>query len=456
MTVEWEIYYQNVLKIQGVAHPRNFVAGLISADTLSDIGLKALNDGAVHYVSYRGWYQNVVLPLSQVMARFDEIEADIIAACPYRTDGVILQVDDDTLFRSMGHGSRSHYGQMAKKIAGEPVEAEIIGVTWGVGRTGRVSPVLSIQPTVMSGAVITSVTAHNAGFVKTHGIGVSAVGSFIRSGEVIPKLLKINKKVAAEIISQCPCCASELFWEGDFLNCQNDACEGRLASQLEYLAKMLGIDLIGGKAAQKLAQAGYDRVGFLSITDDKLQAAGFGAGQAANIIAEINRVKAAPIEDFKVLASVGIHTLGRRASQQLLSEYPLDVLLSGVSIEQISALSGFADAKAGYITKGVVENRDLITFLVQWFDAINPSKLEIAHDAPLVGLNIVFTGTLTSGSRNELERNAEALGAKVQSAVNKKTNYLVTGMNTGASKTSKAAALGVKVISEEEYLSMIA
>lgn len=451
-----ELYFQYVLKPQNVAHPRNFVAGLISADTLSDIGLKALKDGAVHYVSYRNWHQNVVLPLSEVLARFEEIEADMIAACPYRTDGVILQVDNDALFHSMGHGSRSHFGQVAKKIAGEPVEAEITGVTWGVGRTGRVSPVLSIQPTVMSGAVITSVTAHNAGYVKTHGIGAGAVGSFIRSGEVIPKLLKVNKKAPAGIISECPCCTSELFWEGDILNCPNDACEGRTASQLEYLAKMLGIDLIGGKAAEKLAQAGIDRIGFLSISNAGLQAAGFGAGQAANIIAEIERVKAAAIEDFKILASAGIHTLGRRASRTLLSEYPLDALLAGVSAEQVSALSGFADAKAGYITQGLEQNRELITFMVQWFDEISPSKLVIAQGSPLIGLNVVFTGTLTTGSRNEIERNAELLGAKVQSAVNKKTHYLVCGSGVGASKTSKAADLGVKVITEEEYLQMIA
>lgn len=219
---------------------------------------------------------------------------------------------------------------------------------------------------------------------------------------------------------------------------------------------MLGIDLIGGKAAEKLAQAGYDSVGFLSITDEKLQAAGFGAGQAANIIAEINRVKAAPIEDFKVLASVGIHTLGRRAGKQLLSEYPLDVLLSGVSAEQISALSGFADAKAGYITAGIEKNRELIVFLVGFFEQIEPSKLVIADNAPLKGLNVVFTGTLASGSRNDMERNAEQLGAKVQSTVNGKTNFLICGANVGASKTNKAAALGVKVITESEYLEMIA
>jgi DNA ligase (NAD+) len=143
-------------------------------------------------------------------------------------------------------------------------------------------------------------------------------------------------------------------------------------------------------------------------------------------------------------------------SKSLLSEYPLDVLLSGVSMEQVSALSGFADAKAGYVVEGLRNNRQLLQFLCDFFSQIKQSKLVISNDAPLVGLNVVFTGTLSSGSRNDVERNAESLGAKVQSSVNGKTHYLVCGASVGASKTSKAAALGVKVITEAEYLQMIA
>lgn len=309
----------------------------------------------------------------------------------------------------------------------------------------------------MSGATVSNLTGHHAGNVIKHGMGVGAVALCLRSGEVIPFIQSILKPSDNVVIpTHCHCCETELVWAGDFLSCPNDACEGRVASQLEYLTKMLGIDLIGGKAAEKLAQAGIDCVGFLSITDSELQAAGFGAGQAANIIAEINRVKAAPIEDFKVLASVGIHTLGRRASKSLLSEYPLGVLLSGISAEQVSALPGFADAKAGFITEGIEKNHALISFLAQFFEQITPSKLVIADNAPLKGLNVVFTGTLSSGSRNEIERNAELLGAKVQSTVNGKTSYLVCGANVGASKTNKAASLGVKVITEAEYLQMIA
>lgn len=452
-----EAYFQSTLKPQALVHPRNFVAGLISADTLSDIGLKALNDGAVHYVSYRSWEQNVTLPLNEVLARFQAIEANIIANCPYRTDGVILQVDDEALFGSMGHGSRSHYGQLAKKIAGEPVEAEITGIIWQIGRSGRYSPILTIPETLIDDAMVSKITAHHAGNVRKQGLGAGAVGLFVRSGSVIPFHLKTLKPSNNVVIpTHCQCCNTTLEWQGDFLNCPNDACEGRAASQLEYQAKMLGIDLIGGKAAEKLAQAGIDCIGFLSITDAELQAAGFGAGQSANILAEIKRVKVAQIDDFKILASVGIHTLGRRASKGLLSEYPLNTLLSGISTEQVSALPGFADAKANYVADGIEKNRALIEFMVKFFEQITPSRVLVADDAPLKGLNVVFTGTLASGSRNEIERNAELLGAKVQSTVNGKSHYLICGASVGQSKIAKAASLGVKVLSEDEYLKMIA
>lgn len=452
-----ETYFQNVLKPQGVAHPRNFVSGIISADTLSPIAMKALEDGAVHFVSFQDNEANVVIPLCDVLAQIETIEAKLIAESPYRTDGIIIQVDDERLFASMGHGSRSHFGQIAKKIAGEPVEVEITGVQWQVGRSGRVTPVINIVPTEMSGATVSSVAAHHAGNVKAQGIGAGAVGLFLRSGEVIPFCQKILKPSVNTVLPEgCPCCETTLVWQGDFLNCTNDDCPGRIASQLEFLAKTLGIDLIGGKAAEKLATAGVDCIGLLSITDVQLQSAGFGAGQSANILAEIHRVKAAPIEDFKVLASIGIHTLGRRASKSLLSEYPLDVLLQGVSEAQISALSGFADTKAAAITTGLEKHNALLTFLVGFFDTVVKSKLDIATDAPLVGKNVVFTGTLSSGSRNDVERKAEELGAKVQSNVNGKTHYLICGANVGASKTNKAVGLGVKVISESDYLKIIA
>ncbi|MBM34083.1 MAG: hypothetical protein CML22_07265 [Rheinheimera sp.] len=451
-----EGYFQSVLKPQGVVHPRNFVAGLISADTLSPIGLKALKDGAVHFVSYDDHPGNVTVTLSAVMDLLDTVEASLIANCPYRTDGIILQVHDEQIFKSMGHGSRSHHAQLAKKIAGEPVEAEITGINWQVGRSGRVTPVLNIVPTEMSGATVSNCTAHHAGNVKAQGIGAGAVGLYIRAGEVIPKLLKVLKPSPNTVLpEECPCCQSELVWQGDFLNCNNDACECRIASQLEFLTKTLGIDLIGRKAAEKLAKAGVDCVGLLSITSEKLIGAGFGAGQAANILSEIDRVKTNPIEDFKVMASVGIHTLGKRASKNLLSEYPLNALLSGITETQITALSGFADTKATAIVDGLEKNKALLSFLAQFFVQITPSKLVISNDAPLIGLNVVFTGTLSSGSRNEVERNAEMLGAKIQSSVNGKTNVLVCGANVGVSKTSKAAALGVKVITEADYLMMI-
>lgn len=451
-----EDFFQQHLKPAGVAHPRNFVAGLISADVLNPLAEKALKDGAIHFVTYKDLESNVVLKLCDVLANIEKIEADLIANSPYRTDGIILQVHSDALFESMGHSSRSHYGQIAKKIAGEPVEATMTGVTYQIGRSGRATPVISISETEMSGAMVTSVTAHHAGNVQRLGLGAGAVGLFLRSGEVIPYLFKCLKKSDEVIIPKnCPCCQSVFAWEGDFLVCKNDACKGRIASQLEFLTKTLDMDLIGAKAAEKLAEAGIDCIGLLSISADRLEAIGFGAGQSSNIIKELSRIQSAPVDDFKILASLGIHTLGKRASKNLLSEHPIHTLGS-LTVDDICAIAGFADTKAQAIVEGLVKNAELLAFLLGFFQTVQASKIEVAKDAPLVGKSVVFTGTLSSGSRTDVERQAELLGAKVQKAVNKLTHYLVCGSGVGASKINKAAELGVQVISEGDYLAMIA
>lgn len=450
-----EEYFQNHLKPHGVVHPRSFVAGLISAQTLSPIALKALQDGAVHLVAFADFPTNVVIPLCDVLGKLEEIEAELLFSSPYRADGIVLQVHDDALFDSMGSGSRSHRGQIAKKIAGEPKEALITGVNWQTGRSGRTTPILSIEATELSDSIVTSVTAHHAGNVKKLGLGAGAVGNFIKSGEIIPFLCSVLKRSDAVVIpTHCQHCSTELVWQNDFIVCTNVTCAGRVAAQLEFSTKTWEMDLIGQKAAERLANAGIDCLKLLSITDAELQTVGFGAGQSANIIAELTRIQNSPIDDYKVLASLGIHTLGKRASRTLLSEYPL-AGLDKLTVEQVAAIAGFGDVKANAVVDGLVKNAELLKQLNAFFNTIVDSRIVVEAGAPLIGLNLVFTGTLTSGTRSEIQAKAEQLGAKIQSSPNKRTDYLVCGTGVGASKTNKASELGIKVITEAEYLAMI-
>ena len=303
--------------------------------------------------------------------------------------------------------------------------------------------------------MVSNVTGHHAGNMKRLGVGEGSVLHILRSGEVIPKLIKVLKQSDNVVIpDNCPSCGSLTTWENDYLVCPNHECEGRVAAQLQFFAKTVGMDLIGGKSAEKLASAGIDCVGLLSVTDEKLQSIGFGAGQSANILKELSRIKSFPIEDYKVLASVGIRMLGNRASKTLLKDTPITDI-TNISRLEIEMTDGFGSKKADVILSGLAEKGAFIIALISFFDDITGSKIEVTESS-VTGKNLVFTGTMVQGSRNEMIANAESLGANIQSSVSGKTDYLIAGEKVGASKLAKAEKHGVQVISEQEYLDMIA
>lgn len=454
-----EAYYQEKLKPADVKHPRNFVAGLITADNISALGQKALEDGAVRFVSYQSMAGTKVYAASdlrKMQDQLDDIELSIINACPYRTDGVVFQVDDDELFLQMGHNDSHHYGQMAKKIAGEAVEVEVENVTFQVGRTGRLSPVINITPTEIGGVMVSNVTAHHAGNVKALKIGRGAVLDVLRSGEVIPfckEVLKPADEANVHIPDACPVCSAEVQWVNDFLECTSSTCAGKVAAHLQFFTKTLNWDLIGGKAAEKLAEGGIDARGILTVDHATLVSLGFGQGQAANIIAERERVFASGIEDAKLLAALGVRMLGQRASRTLLKERDITQVLS-FTVDEIAAIEGFAQKKARVIQAGLAETQALLSDMLLHFTQIQSSKVEVT-ESPITGKSIVFTGAMVLGNRNEMSKHAESLGAKVQSSVSGKTDILVTGEKVGASKIDKANKLNVTIMSEADYVALV-
>lgn len=454
-----ESYFQQTLKPQGVVHPRNFVAGLISSDTLSHIGLKALEDKAVRFIDYRQMEGAKTLKASELLALGNEMKAleiAIMSNCAYRTDGVVIQIDDNAMFAEMGHNSQFHYGQLAKKIAGEATDAKVICITPQVGKSGKLTPVVSIEPTLIDDVIVSNVTAHHYGNVSNLKLGVGAVISVLRSGSVIPYLQSVRHQAeVVEIPSSCPACHQDTKMVKDFLMCINTDCKGRLAARLQFFTKTLGMDLIGGKAAEKLADHGIDCVGLLSVTASELESAGFGAGQAKNIVAEVDRIKSFQIEDSKLLASIGISKLGRRASKSLLKVHSLETI-SKLTMKDLIAIEGIADLKAQIFVEGIAREAQMIDSLMDFFDEILPSKIEVDTSSVIADKGIVFTGTMLTAKRGDLSTQAEALGAKVQSSVTSKTNFLIIGANVGESKIAKAQKHGTTVITESEYLALIA
>jgi DNA ligase (NAD+) len=451
-------YFETVLKAKGFAHPRNFVAGLANSNTLSDIGLNALKDGAIHLV----FFDSIECPsvtASELINNLDSYCDQARNVSPYLTDGTVIEVTNEAVKQKLGHNNHHHLWQIARKSVGETAEVEVIGIEWQVGRN-KITPVIQIVPTWISGATISKLSGHHAGYVQANGIGKGALLEVVRSGEIIPSAKSVISSVVAEIPTECPCCKTPVAWKNDFIVCTNDNCTERQVSSIEYHFQLMQAVLFGRQSVRKIVEGGFKSIGSVySMTEQCLLTCGFGAGQAANLIAEINRIKATPVLDYLVLASIGIHACGRGSSKRILKHVHL-ANISELNSQQLKAIEGFGEATSVSICNGIQQNASLLAFLsnvLNVTDSIIPSTSEASKDSalPLIGLNLVFTGKMES-NRDDMSANAEKLGANVQSSVGKTTNYLVIGQNVGQTKLNAAKDKGVKIITESEYRNMIA
>ncbi len=439
-------------------HPRNLVVGIVNSDTLNPLAEQALAAGAVQFVPYcrlPRWEGSG----NELLSRLDQLKEELKADIDYPLDGFVVEVTDPELRHRLGHTDHHYRWQIAIKSKGEVARTTVREITWQVGRTGTITPVLEVEPVNLSGATIRRVTAHNAGLVREKKLGPGAQIEIIRSGEVIPKLERVISPAATvELPQHCPACKTPLTWSNDFLKCPNPTCPAQIEQRLRHWFKTLGTaDWFGPRTIARLVAAGYDSLEKIyNLKEEDLTALGFGPQQARNLVAALAASRTREVEDWRFLAAFGIPSLGRGDSRRLLSRIPLSRLLNETEIEDIAAIDGFAELTAAAITAGLKEKRDEIKrmlelgFNLKATPLATENRADAGTDSPVSGKGIVFTGKMAE-SREEMEARATALGARVQKAVSGKTDYLVCGSRVGARKIEKARKLGVRVISEQEY-----
>jgi len=460
MVIEQDYFEQNLSDI--FSHPRGAVNGSIRADNVRKETTEALQDGVIRFVGYNS-LSRINIPLYTLIERLPAIRETLLGESEYAYDGLILRLTDERLQEAMGSTEHHHNWMMASKQVGETAISPIQSVTLQVGRTGQVTPVLNIAPVKLSGAVIRNVTGHNMRTLIEKQLGVGAEIEISRAGEVIPRLLQVIKPASSVFVpDHCPCCDSILEWDDNEVNlmCRKPACEAKSAARIEHFFKTLGtVDLFGPKACQKLVSAGYTDINALyDLPAATFEAIGFGPGQSANMVEQLEQSTKRALEDFRLLAAIGIAHLGRGDSKKLLKNMRIDTLLSSsFSKERVISINGFGDITATSIVTGVYDNAALLEALITRYESVlvHSMKVGAITQSPITDKHIVFTGTFYKGKRDEMKTQAEFLGAQVQSSVNKKTNYLVAGDKVGATKINKARELGVTVINEDDYLAMI-
>ncbi len=440
---------------------RNFQSSIIKEKTLDPDVDEAIKEKAALFFPFSelpSWEGSI----AELRNRFEGITEDVWNYVTYDVDGIIFEVTDIRLKEYMGSTSHHYRWQIAYKTNMENAIVKVVSVKPQTSRSGRVTPVAELEPTKLSGVTISRATAHHYAMVKEKGIGPGAIIELIRSGMVIPKIERVIMRATLEIPDKCPSCGSHLIWDTDNLICTNVGhCPAQIINTIEHFFKTLrNVDGFGLATIDKLFEKGVKTIyDIYMLKEDDFKGFGFGEKQSQNLVSELLRSRTQPLEDWRFLAAFGVHRLGYASCEHLLQHVKLDNIIELTS-EDIFHKKIFAKKTAGIILKGLQDIRNEFERVKQLGFNLERTKLlsELINEgaiSPIAGKQIIFTGAMKHGKREEMEKEARLLRAKIAKSVTGRTDFLVTGEDVGTKKIETAEKKGVRVITELEYLDMI-
>ena len=443
---------------------RNFQASVIKEKELEPHALEAIQNHAAVFFPFSelpDWQGSSV----DLITDFDNIVANIHTLVDYDVDGVIFEVTDDRIKQHVGATRHHHRWQIAYKSNAETAQVKILQVKPQTSRSGRINPVAELEPTRLSGAMISRATAHHYGMVKEQGIGAGTLIELTRSGMVIPKIERVITPQTPQIPEHCPSCGSTLVWDSDYLYCLNTShCPAQIENTIEHFFRTLANnDGFGGKTIEKLHANGVNSVfEIYQLSLEQLVDMGFrsqdGKNQVAkNLLDQLERSRTEAIEDWRFLGAFGIWRMGLGNCERLLQHHRLLDIFS-LTAEEIILIEGFAEKTSAAVVESLAMIKDEFMKIYHLGFNLIETPLTIERQPPtsaISGLTVVFTGTMIHGKRDDMIKEAKRLGAKVGSSVTGKTDLLVTGTDVGATKLSAAKENGVRVISEDGYIKLL-
>jgi DNA ligase (NAD+) len=408
--------------------------------------------------------------ISEVLQYVDEWE-EKRKELPYDTDGLVIKINDRTVWEELGTRSKSPRWLVAYKFGAEQAVTQLKDVTFQVGRTGTVTPVAELEPVFLAGTTVKRATLHNADEIERLGLHYDDRVVIEKGGDIIPKVVEVQKESRSEsakpvlFAKTCPSCGSELVQvEGEVaIRCVNISCPAQVQERLRYFAarKSMDIDGMGDVLVKQLLEAELvsDIADLYTLTIEQLQSLErMGEKSAQNVVDSLQISKTKPL--WRLLAGMGIPLVGESASKLLAQRFEtLDDLMKADQ-ETLEALDGIGDIMAASIVNFFQSssNQELINRLKE--AGLQPSNPDFSpggdDDASGVfaGKKFVITGTLEKYSRDEAKRLIEQAGGKVSSSVSKNTDVLLAGEKAG-SKRDKAEKLGVPIMSEAEFLDQL-
>ncbi|MEI8085242.1 MAG: NAD-dependent DNA ligase LigA [Paludibacter sp.] len=389
---------------------------------------------------------------------------------PVATDGIVIKVNSLNQQKNLGFTAKSPRWAIAYKFQAEKAVTRLNSVSYQVGRTGAVTPVANLDPVQLSGTTVKRASLHNADIIEALDLHIGDMVFVEKGGEIIPKITAVDKEARfmlgdkVRFIKSCPECGAALVrYEGEAAHyCPNEnACPPQIKGKMEHFVsrKGMNIDGLGSETINLL----YQNDLLHNIADiyalkipDLIRLERLGTKSAYNIQAGCEKSKEIPFE--RVVFALGIRFVGETIAKKLAFAFKNIEALEKASFEELIAVDEIGERIAQSVVQYFADAMNVETlnrlkaFGLQM--SLSDEKMQ-AHGTSLAGLSIVISGTFSQHSRDEYKTMIEQNGGKNVGSVSAKTSYILAGDNMGPEKLKKAEKLGVKLLSENEFLEMI-
>lgn len=380
---------------------------------------------------------------------------------PFDIDGVVIKVDSFSQRDLLGTTAKTPKWAVAYKFPPEEKQTKLLDIELNVGRTGSITPVAVFEPILLAGTSVSRATLHNQDFIQEKNISVGDIITVRKAGDIIPEVLNVAKKQGNGIFKlhdKCPVCGTEVIRSDDeaAIRCPNVDCPAQIFRSIVHFASKgaMDIDGLGPAIVDTLLQNNLIE----SVADlyelkaeQLIELENFKEKSANNLINAINKSKNNSLD--KLVFGLGIRNIGQASAKLLCDKFgDLDNIMSASS-EEIAQIEGFGNIMADSVVKELSEPHmvNLIKRLKAY--GVNTHYEKIQVDNRFEGKTFVLTGTLPTLKRNEAKAIIEKFGGKASGSVSKKTDFVLAGEEAG-SKLTKAQDLGIKIISEQEFLDM--
>lgn len=388
---------------------------------------------------------------------------------PVATDGIVLKVNSLRQQRALGYTAKSPRWAIAYKFKAERECTRLNEVTYQVGRTGQITPVANMEPVQLAGTTVRRATLNNEDFIRSLDLHEGDYVFVEKGGEIIPKIVGVDtsrrdtQAQPVRFISRCPECGAELVrYEGEAAHyCPNDAgCPPQIKGRIEHFIsrKAMNIDSLGPETVDEYYRRGLIRnvADLYDIRVEQINGDGSRQKSAQKVVDGIAASRQVPFE--RVVFALGIRFVGETSARLLARKFKNMDALASATLQQLTDVDGIGEV----IAKSVITyfanpvNREIVSRLRGYGLQMSLSEEQIQSAGnKLEGKSIVISGVFARHSRDEYKRIIEENGGKNVGSISGKTSFILAGDNMGPAKLQKAEKLGVPIVDEETFLSMI-